>query len=137
MVCASVNVFGNTSLQVITAVGVALMAALVDSILKAQKHTHPDTDGWKVPAHSPSWMYRSGTCKALARGERGAGRGGGGGGGGLQGSDSSAIQLDQDKMEHSNKRLRAEVRAPRPRSTPTRALLARLLCLSLACACAR
>ena len=43
--------------QVITAVGVALMAALVDSILKAQKHTHPETDGWKVPSAPLSYAF--------------------------------------------------------------------------------
>jgi hypothetical protein len=33
--------------QIGAAIGIALLAALVDSYLKAQKHTHPVTDGWK------------------------------------------------------------------------------------------
>lgn len=33
--------------QIIVGIGVILLAAFVDSYLKAQRHTHPETDGWK------------------------------------------------------------------------------------------
>merc|ERR1712216_398779 len=60
--------------QVLTAFGIALLAALVDSCLKAKKHTHPDTDGWKDKmehtakrrGQSAIYTYREAPCSHLS-----------------------------------------------------------------------